>query len=74
MPLRIEDCAMIGDCRGAASIGRALHREIAGLERAPFDEFVARHLLPVGEPREVVSGPEARTGRPGRGALARSIG
>jgi len=34
--------------------------EIAGPERAPFDEFVARYLKAVGDPREVVSDPEAR--------------
>jgi len=34
--------------------------EIAGLERAPFNEFVARYLKAVGDPRKVVSDPEAR--------------
>ena len=34
--------------------------EIAGPERAPFDEIVARYLKAVGDPREVVSDPEAR--------------
>jgi uncharacterized protein YbjT (DUF2867 family) len=34
--------------------------EIAGPERAPFNEFVARYLNAVGDPREVVSDPEAR--------------
>jgi uncharacterized protein YbjT (DUF2867 family) len=34
--------------------------EIAGLERAPFDEIIARYLKAVGDPREVVSDPEAR--------------
>ena len=34
--------------------------EIAGPERAPFNEFVARYLKSVGDPREVVSDPEAR--------------
>jgi uncharacterized protein YbjT (DUF2867 family) len=34
--------------------------EIAGPERAPFDEFVARYLKAVGDPREVVRDPEAR--------------
>ena len=33
--------------------------EIAGLERAPLNEFVARYLKAVGDPREVVSDPEA---------------
>jgi uncharacterized protein YbjT (DUF2867 family) len=34
--------------------------EIAGPERAPFNEMVARYLKAVGDPREVVSDPEAR--------------
>ena len=33
--------------------------EIAGPERAPFNEIVARYLKGVGDPREVVSDPEA---------------
>jgi uncharacterized protein YbjT (DUF2867 family) len=34
--------------------------EIAGPERAPFNEIVARYLKAVGDSREVVSDPEAR--------------
>jgi uncharacterized protein YbjT (DUF2867 family) len=34
--------------------------EIAGPERAPFNEIVARYLKAVGNPRQVVSDPEAR--------------
>jgi len=34
--------------------------EIAGPERAPFNEIVTRYLKAVGDPREVVSDPEAR--------------
>jgi uncharacterized protein YbjT (DUF2867 family) len=34
--------------------------EIAGPERAPLSEFVARYLKAVGDPRQVVSDPEAR--------------
>ena len=34
--------------------------EIAGPERAPFNEIVARYRKAVGDPREVVSDPEAR--------------
>jgi uncharacterized protein YbjT (DUF2867 family) len=34
--------------------------EIAGPERAPFNEFVARYLKAVGDPRKVVSDPEAQ--------------
>ena len=33
--------------------------EIAGPERAPFDEIIARYLKAVGDPREVVRDPEA---------------
>ena len=44
--------------------------EIAGPERAPFYEIVARYLKAVGDPRTVVSDP----GRPGRGALTRALG
>ena len=34
--------------------------EIAGPERAPFNEIIARYLKAVGDPHEVVSQPEAR--------------
>jgi uncharacterized protein YbjT (DUF2867 family) len=34
--------------------------EIAGPERAPFNEIVARYLKAIGDPRKVVSDPEAR--------------
>jgi uncharacterized protein YbjT (DUF2867 family) len=34
--------------------------EIAGPERAPFNEIVARYLKALGDPREVVCDPEAR--------------
>ena len=34
--------------------------EIAGPEPAPFNEIVARYLMAVGDPRKVVSDPEAR--------------
>jgi uncharacterized protein YbjT (DUF2867 family) len=34
--------------------------EVAGPERAPFNEIVARYLKAVGDPREVVRDPEAR--------------
>jgi uncharacterized protein YbjT (DUF2867 family) len=34
--------------------------EIAGPERAPFNEIVARYLKAVGDPRKVVSDPKAR--------------
>ena len=34
--------------------------EIAGPERAPFNEIVARYLKAIGDPRQVVSDPEGR--------------
>ena len=34
--------------------------EIAGPERAPFNDIVARYLKAVGDPRQVVRDPEAR--------------
>jgi len=34
--------------------------EIAGPERAPFNEIVARYLTAIGDPRDVVRDPEAR--------------
>ena len=34
--------------------------EIAGPERAPFNEILARYLKAVGDPREVIGDPEAR--------------
>ena len=34
--------------------------EIAGPERAPLDEFVARYLKAIGDPRKVVTDPDAR--------------
>jgi uncharacterized protein YbjT (DUF2867 family) len=34
--------------------------EIAGPERAPFSEIVARYLKAIGDPRQVVSDPEAK--------------
>jgi uncharacterized protein YbjT (DUF2867 family) len=36
--------------------------EIAGPERAPFNEIIARYLKAVGDPREVVSDPDAQYG------------
>src|SRR5437899_8332631 len=48
--------------------------EIAGPERAPFNEIVARYLKAVGDPREVVRPRGSILGRPGRGALARAVG
>jgi uncharacterized protein YbjT (DUF2867 family) len=58
-PIAADDVAAI-----VADVALAAPRngivEIAGPERAPFDEFVARYLKAVGDPRTVVSDPEAR--------------
>jgi len=58
-PIAADDVAAI-----VADVALAAPRngivEIAGPERAPFNEFVARYLKAVGDPRKVVSDPEAR--------------
>ncbi len=58
-PIAADDVAVI-----VADVALAAPRngtvEIAGPERAPFDEFVARYLKAVGDTREVVRDPEAR--------------
>jgi uncharacterized protein YbjT (DUF2867 family) len=58
-PIAADDVAAI-----VADVAVATPRngivEIAGPERAPFNEIVARHLKAVGDPREVASDPEAR--------------
>jgi uncharacterized protein YbjT (DUF2867 family) len=58
-PIAADDVAAI-----AAEVALAAPRggivEIAGPERAPLYAFVARYLKAVGDPREVVSDPEAR--------------
>jgi uncharacterized protein YbjT (DUF2867 family) len=58
-PIAADDVAAI-----VAEVGLAAPRndivEIAGPERAPFNEIVARYLKAVGDTREVVSDPEAR--------------
>ena len=58
-PIAADDVAAI-----VADVALAAPRngivEIAGPERAPFNEFVARYLKAVGDPRQVVSDPEAR--------------
>src|SRR5712672_2505079 len=48
----VADVALAPPCNGVV--------EIAGPERAPFNEIVARYLKAVGDPRQVVSDPEAR--------------
>ncbi len=58
-PIASDDVAAI-----VADVALAAPRngivEIAGPERAPFNEIVARYLKAVGDPRKVVSDPEAR--------------
>ena len=58
-PIAADDVAAI-----VADVALAAPRngivEIAGPERAPFNEIVARYLKAVGDPREVVCDPEAR--------------
>ena len=48
----VADVALAGPRNGIV--------EIAGPERAPFNEIIARYLKAVDDPREVVSDPEAR--------------
>ena len=58
-PIAADDvAAIVADVALAAARNGIV--EIAGPERAPFNEFVARYLKAVGDPREVVSDPEAR--------------
>ena len=58
-PIAADDVAAI-----VAEVALAAPRsgivEIAGPERAPFNEIVARYLKAIGDPRAVVSDPEAR--------------
>ena len=58
-PIAADDVAAI-----VAEVALAAPRngivEIAGPERAPFNEIVARYLRAAGDPREVVRDPEAR--------------
>ena len=58
-PIAADDVAAI-----VAEVALAAPRngivEIAGPERAPFNEIVARYLKAIGDPRQVVSDPEAR--------------
>ena len=48
----VADVAMVAPRNGIV--------EIAGPERAPLNEIIARHLKALGDPRAVVSDPEAR--------------
>jgi uncharacterized protein YbjT (DUF2867 family) len=58
-PIAADDvAAMVADL--ALGVPRNGIVDIAGPERAPFNEIVARYLKAVGDPREVVRDPEAR--------------
>jgi uncharacterized protein YbjT (DUF2867 family) len=58
-PIAADDvAAIVADVALAAPRNSIV--EIAGPERAPFNEIIARYLKAVGDPREVVSDPEAR--------------
>jgi uncharacterized protein YbjT (DUF2867 family) len=58
-PIAADDvAAIVADVALAAPRNGVV--EIAGSERAPFNEFVARYLKAVGDPRQVVSDPEAK--------------
>jgi uncharacterized protein YbjT (DUF2867 family) len=58
-PIAADDvAAIVADVALAAPRNGTV--EIAGPERAPFNEIVARYLKAVGDPRRVVSDPEAR--------------
>ena len=58
-PIAADDvAAILADVALAAPRNGVV--EIAGPERAPFNEIVARYLKALGDPREVVSDPEAR--------------
>jgi uncharacterized protein YbjT (DUF2867 family) len=58
-PIAADDVAVL-----VADVALAAPRngivEIGGPERAPFNEIIARYLKGLGDPREVVSDPEAR--------------
>jgi uncharacterized protein YbjT (DUF2867 family) len=58
-PIAAEDVAA-NVAEAALAAPRNLIVEIAGPERAPFNEIVARYLKAVGDPRQVVGDPEAR--------------
>jgi uncharacterized protein YbjT (DUF2867 family) len=58
-PIAADDVApIVAEVALAAPRGGIV--EIAGPERAPFNETIARYLKAVGDPREVVRDPEAR--------------
>jgi uncharacterized protein YbjT (DUF2867 family) len=58
-PIAADDvAAIVADVALAAPRNGIL--DIAGPERAPFNQIIARYLKAVGDPREVVKDPEAR--------------
>jgi uncharacterized protein YbjT (DUF2867 family) len=58
-PIAADDvAAVVADVALAAPRNGIV--EIAGPERAPFDDIIARYLKAAGDPREVVRDPEAR--------------
>jgi uncharacterized protein YbjT (DUF2867 family) len=58
-PIAADDvAAIVADIALAAPRNGTI--EIAGPERAPFNEIIARYLKAIGDPREVVRDPEAR--------------
>jgi uncharacterized protein YbjT (DUF2867 family) len=58
-PIAADDvAAIVADV--ALAVPRSAIIEIAGPERAPFNEIIARYLKAMADPREVVSDPEAR--------------
>jgi uncharacterized protein YbjT (DUF2867 family) len=58
-PIAADDvAAVVADVAVAAPRNGKV--EIAGPDRAPFNEIVARYLKAIGDPREVVRDPEAR--------------
>jgi len=58
-PIAADDVAAnVADVALAAPRGGIV--EIAGPERAPFNEIIARYLKAIGDPRQVVKDPEAR--------------
>ena len=58
-PIAADDVAPLV-AEAALAAPRSGIVEIAGPERAPFNEIIARYLKAVGDPREVVGDPEAR--------------
>ena len=71
-PIAADDvAAIVADVALAAPRNGII--EIAGPERAPFNETVARYLKEVGDPRKVVPDPEARYGYLGSRVEERSL-